>query len=263
MWRCKSGKLSGIFLLLNLFYGSIGVVAADSLKFCEKELEALENSTSDVGKLIERWLALEDKCKGTGFYEYRLSKFYINAGDYVESEIAIDNGLKYETPFKKELLLAKGDIFLHGKKYAKAEKAYRFVTEQFPDWYAGFNYLGFALFAQGRNKEAVGILDKANDLEETADTYRTLTLVHHLLGNHKTAVESLNRAFSMDESVLSDRDPMVAGIRSYAELGNYEISRKLLAILLSRNPEIKSDKEYLKAGLFLRQKMIDAGLVEE
>ena len=55
---------------------------------------------------------------------------------------------------------------------------------------------------------------------ETADTYRTLTLAHHLLDNREKAIESLNRAFLLDEEILADRDPMVAGIRSYAERPN-------------------------------------------
>ena len=56
---------------------------------------------------------------------------------------------------------------------------------------------------------------------------------------------------------------MVAGIRSYAEIGRFDVSRNLLALLLNKKLEIKSDEEYLKAGFFVRQKMIDAGLVVE
>ncbi len=258
-----SAVMSGILLTLILLYGGNGMVAADSLRFCEQELEKLENSTSNADELIKKWTTLENKCRGTGLYEYRLGKFYIAAGDYSKSEKIIENGLKYDTSFNKELLLAKGDIFLHRKEYVKAEKAYRVVTERFPNWYGGFNYLGFALFAQGKNKEAVGFLNKANALEEHPGTYRTLTLAHYLLDNHEQSVEALNRAFSLDELILADRDPMIAGIRSYVELGKYEVSRKLLVMLLSNKPEIKNDQEYLKAGLFLRQKMIDAGLVVE
>jgi len=34
-------------------------------------------------------------------------------------------------------------------------------------------------------------------------------------------------------------------------------------MLLQRNPGIKNDQEYLKAGLFVREKMIKAGLIEK
>ena len=86
-------------------------------------------------------------------------------------------------------------------------------------------------------------MNKANAIQESADTYRTLTLAHYLLDNSELSVDSLNRAFSLDASVAAERDPMVAGIRSYAELGRFDISRKLLAMLLSSDPDMKDDPE--------------------
>ena len=121
--------------------------------------------------------------------------------------------------------------------------------------------MGFALFAQGDNAQAIEQLNQANSLQEDSDSYRTLTLAYYLIGDHEESVESLNRAFSLDESILGDRDPMVAGIRSYADLGKFEISRKLLVMLLERRPELRNDQEYLRAGMYLRAKMIEAGRV--
>ena len=263
MHRRSVETTTGLMLILSAVYGGQSIAAADTLKNCEQEFTHLQTSTTDVTKLTQGWIELGNSCQGTGFYEYRLSKLYINAREYAKATQTIESGLVYGTAFNRELLLAKGDIYLHQKDYATAENAYRVVTTKHPGWYAGFNYLGFALFAQGKHKQAIEILDKANSLMETADTYRTLTLAHHLLDNHEKAVESLNRAFSLDEDILADRDPMVAGIRSYAEIGKFDVSRNLLALLLNRKPEIKSDEEYLKAGFFVRQKMIDAGLIVE
>jgi tetratricopeptide (TPR) repeat protein len=236
---------------------------SEALEFCKQELTRIEKSVADVSERIHKWEALEPQCKGTGLYEYQLAKYYIQIREYKKSEEAIENGMQQKTVYDKELALARGDIYLHQKDYAEAEKVYRMVIKEYPDWYAGYNYLGFSLFAQGKNQEAVTYLDKANKLTETADTYRTLTLTHYLLGNYEKAVESLNRAFSLDESIIGDRDPMVAGVRSYAELGKFEVARNLLAMLLQKRPDIKNDQEFLKAGLFLRQKMIEAGLVAD
>ena len=263
MCRRSLGNLPAIVLVLGVLLHSASVSASEPAENCERAFFHLLSSTSDTGERIERSNALEQLCQGTGLFELRMSEIYIANRDYSNALQIIESGLTYDTSFKKELLLARGNVALHQKDYATAERAYRVVTESFPNWNAGFDYLGFSLFAQGKNEQSIKSLDTANALSESAGTYRTLTLAHYLLGHHERAIESLNRAFSLDEAILADRDPMVAGIRSYAEVGKFEISRKLLAILLSKNPDMKSDEEFLKAGFFVRQKMSDAGLVAE
>lgn len=257
------GRLAALLIVLATLYHDDGFAASETLETCERDFIELRSSTFDVGEQIAKSNALKQQCEGTGLFEVRMSELYIAERNYSKAMQVIERGLTYDNSFNKELLLAKGNVALHQKDYAAAESAYRVVIEGYPNWNTGFDYLGFSVFAQGGNKQAIEYLDKANTLSESAGTYRTLTLAHYLLGHHEQAIESLNRAFSLDEAILADRDPMVAGIRSYAEVGKFDISRKLLAILLSKSPEIKSDEEFLKAGFFVRQKMIDAGLIVE
>jgi tetratricopeptide (TPR) repeat protein len=257
------GKLAALVLILGMLHLNDSFAASESLQTCERAFTEIQSSTANVGEQIEKFRTLEKECQGTGLFEVRVSELYIADRDYSRALQAVERGLTYDTSFNKELLLAKGNIALHQKDYATAESAYRVVTEKYANWNVGFDYLGFSIFAQGRNEQAIEFLDKANVLSESAATYRTLTLAHYLLDNHEQAIDSLNRAFSLDEAILADRDPMVAGIRSYAEVGKFEVSRKLLAILLSRNPEIERDDEFLRAGYFVRQKMVDAGIVSE
>lgn len=246
---------------LQILLGHTDAMEAESVPLCEERLQELMKNTSSADELISSWEALENRCGKNGFYEYNLSKLLISSGHYVKAKNAIVSGLELNSPYDRELMLANGDIFLHQKDYANAESEYRAVVEKYPDWFLAHNYLGFALFAQGDNAQAIKQLNRANSLQEDSDSYRTLTLAYHLIGEHEQSVESLNRAFSLDEAILGDRDPMVAGIRSYAELGKFEVSRKLLAMLLERRPELRSDQEYLKSAMYLRKKMIEAGLV--
>jgi len=263
MNRSSRRLLARVTQILGAFYATSSLAAPESLAICQQTYSELRNRAENVEELIENWIASEADCKGTGFYEYELSELYIRNRDYGKSNEVIEKGLGYKTSFDKELLFARGNVFLHQKDYAAAESAYKVVTEMYPDWNIGFDYLGFTVFAQGQNPRAVEILNRANRLKETADSYRTLTLAHHLLGNHEQAVDSLNRAYSLDEDILADRDPMVAGIRSYADIGKFDVSQQLLALLLNKNPEIRTDNEFLKAGFYLRQKMVDAGLIVE
>ena len=257
----RPSKIFSTLAILQILLGYADAMAADSAPFCEERLQELTKSTSSPDELISSWEALESRCGDNGFYEYHLSKLLISSGHYAKAKNTIASGLELNSPYDKELMLASGDIFLHQKQYANAESEYKAVVEKYPDWYLAYNYLGFALFAQGDNAQAIEQLNQANSLQEDSDSYRTLTLAYYLIGDHEESVESLNRAFSLDESILGDRDPMVAGIRSYADLGKFEISRKLLVMLLERRPELRSDQEYLRAGMYLRAKMIEAGRV--
>ncbi len=252
--------------VLILFSSLVSVVVfaeEQKLRGCKFELENIEKNVTAAAMRIQLWREHEAVCSGTGLYEYQLGKYYIANREYKNAKSILEKGLSFDSGYRKELNLARANIFLHQKNYPLAAKHYRTVTQKFPEWWAGYNYLGFSLFAQGKNKEAVKYLVKSNELSEQADTYRTLTLAYYLLDEHAQAVDSLNRAFSLNEDIVADRDPMVAGIRSYADLGKYDVSRKLLAMLLQKNPSIKNDNEYLRAGFYVKEKMIADGLIEQ
>lgn len=258
-----AAALAGIALVAIQSSNASSGGADSKLEFCEHRMQQLENSGVALSAMIDEWLAVEEQCKGSGFFEYRLSKLHLRAGQYEQSRKAVDQGLSYDTAFVRELELARGDVYLHTKNYARAEVEYQRVADKYPSWFAGHNFLGFALFAQGKNDEAVKHLDKSNSLQESADSYRTLTMAHYLQGDYEKSAESLNRAYSLDESILGDRDPMVAAIRSYTELGKFEVAYGLLGTLLERNPGIRKDRDFLRTGFFLRERMIAAGLVAE
>lgn len=247
-------------LILAVSVANKCIAATEDLAFCQAKFAESQSTASGLGELIETWSAQEDRCQGTGFFEYQMSKLHIAYAEYDKAFAWIERGLQHDTAYNRELSLAKGDIALHQGNYGQAEAHYIEVTAEYPQWFAGFDYLGFSVFAQGRYQQAVDHLNKANSLQESADAYRTLTLAHYMLGNHEQVIDSLNRAYSLNEAILSDRDPMIAGVRSYAEVGRFDLSRDMLALLLREDPNIKSDQEFLHAGYFLRQKMVDAGL---
>ena len=241
------------------------MAAENQVGVCEEKIEAVQVKLGSlpIDDLVNQMLELEERCAGTGLYEYRLSKFYISARDYGKAAAVIARGLEANSSYEKELLVAKGDISLHQRNYQEAASKYLSVVEGFPDWYAGHDKLGFALFAQGQNDKAIASLNRAVELHETPGSYRTMVLAYYLTSQFEASTEALDRAYSLDEAILADRDPMVAAIRSYAELGKYQVSYGLLAALLKENPAIREDQEYIKAGLFLREKMIAAGHVVE
>jgi len=233
----------------------------DMVKNIENEIMRLEKSNEKISSKIATWESLKDKYKGTGLYEYELSKLYIDAHDYAMSRAAIEEGLKYKTEYVKGLWLAYGDTYLKEGSYAEAEDKYLKAVNADPSWFEGYHKLGFVQFIQGRYEKAIRNFLEANKLYEQSKTYNYLCLSYYSLGNYQKAIAALDRAFQLDQSVVGDRDAMIIGARSYAEIGKFDISKKLLAMLLNKRPELIEDKEFIKAGLFLRQKMIAAGVL--
>lgn len=233
------------------------------LKFCEKEVNAIRASEEELPVKIQVLESFKSQCAGTGLYEYELSKLYLEARDYKKSLASIDEGLKLATILKKELLLAQGDVYLHQKKYSTSETIYLQVVKSYPDWYAGYQALGFSLLAQGKYEQAIVRLVESSQKLEEAKTFSYLTLAYYSLGQHEHAVNALNKAFQLDQTIVGDRDLMLAGSRSYADLGKFEVAKNLLGMLLKNKPSVREDPEFIKTGLYLRKKMIDAGLILE
>ena len=239
-----------------LFATVAGVQAAQADDRCRAEIAA-------VAEAADALSGVSEACRQHPYYHYLAGKAHIRAKRYDAARAAFDAGLAAPGAFEKALKLAVADIALHQRDYRRAASAYRAVTAEFPDWHVGFEYLGFALFALNDLDEARMALERSIRLQESADAYRTLTLVYYSQGEYEKSIDALNRGFSLNENLLDDRDFMVAGVRSYTELGRFDIARGLLAAMLKQNRALKQDPEFLRAGHYLRKKMVEKGVLKE
>ena len=254
--------LTKIVAFMAVFLMVDNVQANENMQYCMNEIVTVENNNENVENKIAYLKSLRAKCAGTGLYEYNLGKLYIETRAYDEAMSAFENGLKFSSEYEKELYLSLGDVYLHQHNYPSAEKHYRNVVKKYPAWYGGYHYLGFSLFAQAEYEKAVGSLEKANHLHERWITYRHLVLCYSSLGLYEKSVEALKSSFKLNITVATDRDAMIAGSRSYAELSRFKLSMRTLTLLMSKKPEIIDDEEFIKAGLFLQEKMTLAGLTQ-
>lgn len=259
----NSLRLLKCYLLILLGFGVAPVMSVEGKINCEIELQEILHKDVSETKKISSWLAKEESCSGSGYYEYHLSKLYISVREYDEASYWIKKGLSLKTEYSKFLSLAVGDLNLHQKNYNEAIKAYERTIEKYPSWYVGYSNMGFALMASGRPGDALPHFEKAISLGGDFNTYRDATLAYYLVGKHEESIAALNSAYNLNNGILRDRDPMIAGIRSYAELGRFELAKKMLALLLHYRPELKEDTEYLKTGHFVKQKMVEAGVLDD
>jgi tetratricopeptide (TPR) repeat protein len=246
-----------LLIFVFMFTLQVSQASANNLKLekCQESYEELTNlDSNDLNAQIRFWTSISVSCRGTGLYEYILGKLYINTEEYEKALLEFDRGLEYKSPYMKELSLGVGDTYLAQKKYSESSKIYEEVTKQYPDWWAGYSYLGLAQLGLGDYKKASINLEIANSHMEQASTFRNLGLAYFYQKQFKKSYESIDRAFSLDEKILADRDAMLAAARSQIELGNYQLAKTLLKILLSKNSDLQNDNEFIRAVLYLKEK---------
>lgn len=217
--------------------------------------ELVAMSGQGIRPQIEWWQSQEPICRGTGLYEYMLGKLYIRAKQYDSATTAFESGIHLNSVFQKELELALGDAELGQGRRGKALEVYRQLVQKYPDWSWGHHAVGLVLWMEGKPEEAIASLVRAVELNETAASFRILAMAYYSTGEYAKSIEAVNYAFSLDNAIAGDRDPMIAAIRSYTELGRYDMARNFLAMLLREQPSMREDEEFLKAGFYLSQKM--------
>ncbi len=250
-------------LFLIFLFSCVDGVAGERTDKCEDKLGEITQSSDETSEKIDRWTGISETCAGTGFYEYQLAKLHIRNRDYRAADTVLSKSEGFPPPYDQYSALAKGDALLHQKNYESAEAKYRKVVDAYPEWSNGYSNLGFTQFALGRYQEAVVNLEKSISIQPSAIAHRDAALAYYSLNEYESAAAALNSAYSLNNDIVSDRDAMIVGVRSFAELGKFEVAKNLLAMLLQARPGMKEDNEFLKAGLFLRQKLIEAGRVVE
>lgn len=237
----------------------VGLVIATSPGQSQERECLTDLDQLSVSQLEER----DTVCPNKGEILYFLGKAKLREKDFEAASEYFVRGLENPGIAEAELRLALGDVELTRGDYALAATIYEKVADDYPDWELALDYLGFALFATGDYERAKIHLRQSIGIRESAASYRTLTLVEYSLGDWEAAIDALNRGYSLDDQLLADRDFMVAGVRSYTEIARYDVARSLLALLLDARPEMRDDEEFVRAGFYLRERMLQDGLISE
>ena len=115
--------------------------------------------------------------------------------------------------------------------------------------------MGIVKLIKKEFKQSIDLLNKSNQLQATALSYRNLTIAYHQSGDHANTVKSINSAFEINSNIQSDRDAMMAGAVSYAKLGKYKVADGLLGMLLKARPEVQNDEQFIKTASFVSRKL--------
>ena len=246
-----------ILTILFFTFFVVGSATALAKNTCEKEWDEVlsSKSMSSIESKIEYWKRKSKDCGKTGIYEFRMGHLYTASGKLSKAESALNKGLSYKTEYKKELLSGLADLHLKKRDWKSAESKYKSIIAEYPQWYNGYQGLGTVKLIKKDFKQSIDLLNKSNQLQATALSYRHLTIAYHQIGDHANTVKSINSAFKINSNIQSDRDAMMAGAVSYAKLGKYKVSDGLLGMLLKARPEVQNDEQFITVASFISRKL--------
>jgi tetratricopeptide (TPR) repeat protein len=249
-----------IFTFLTILISTVSASISLADSFCEDFIQRFPETVENPKQAIRDLLVIKDKCVNSGIFELELGRLYLINKDYENAKEQFSKGLKNATGYEKELELSVGNILMSQADYDGAISVYSKVIEKYPDFYLPYLHMGLCYLGLGKYIDSISNYNKSITLNPTYEAYANISLSYFSTKNCQEALKSIDSAMSIDqERLLRDRDPMLVAVRCYADDGKFEVSRNLLAILLRNDSEIKHDKEFIKAGLYLRDKMRNSG----
>lgn len=256
-------KLVLIFIYLNF---SMGLVMADVSEEC---LEIWNNINFDSKNIapeqkLNIWKKNKVRCSEEGLYEYGVARFLAQFNRYDEAKVVIKNLLVTKSKFEKEYQLLSADIDFNiaassentsQTKWQQVKDNYVNLKSNYPEWYGGYAGLGNLEMGLGNYQQAKDILIKANKLQQSAVAYRALTIIENKNQDYTSAINNADIAYQLDNSLLMDKDFVLAMSNAYMHLGKNKVGLNLLEMLIRKNEKAKNDPEVLSLGKYLYLKV--------
>lgn len=258
------------YLSLLLIFFSLAVNAAADEAYCKKEWNKIVNSQVPFETALNKWLAKEDKCSGSGFYEKKLITLYIKLKKFKEARLIAKNAVKNKLPNKHDFQLKYFDtIFFEyveknetdTQKWKKLEKNYSnyFVLKKFIP-YIRVSDININL---GNYQKAKKVAEDGLKVSQEWGLHRNIMLANYNLKNYSEVPYNFKSALELYKPLISNKNLMIPLARSYIELKNWVYARNTLINLRKAVPEIEFDQDYIDAALLLKKRMEEAGVIKQ
>jgi tetratricopeptide (TPR) repeat protein len=222
----------------------------------------LQSPTPDYAQLLRTWQQMHDECTGTAVYEVRLASIYLMQKQHAEAQKvlrSIDKAAPKYAPLLESTRL-QADVASATASQDPATADIRRFSPRFesllanaPSWYVAHEQVATFRLMSGEPRRAIEAAERAIELEPASWwSYRTMAIAYSELGEHKIAVAMGDRAHAIHSAVSADADLMLALARSYASLGNRQMSETLLGLLFKYRPEVRQTSQYRDTLVFIR-----------
>lgn len=205
------------------------------------------------------WAKLESKCADKSEFRMRMVMLHLDNNDFASARKDAQ-GIQIGSKERRhaDLLIGYGDQWAlvndpRKVDYKLFEKKYQQLTEDFPDWYIGFESLAqFSLYAQDFISAERASL-RATYLAPDSNAYSMLAVSSYLTGKYEQAVNAGNRALEIDPSLNADLNLMLRLSASYYAMHRANAAKDVLARLVKANPDAESSPAYRQVDSMLNQ----------
>lgn len=207
-------------------------------------------------EILSEWLKLENDCKGTGVYEFRLSSTYNLLGnrekakEITEQALLLDNSYLYLNASSKlnyqfmDLLESKSSDV---KEYERIERGFYEISKDYSEWATIYEMLSGVQLVMGKVDLAIANAKKALEMDDASwPALRVLVIGYSEKGLHQQSQPLIVKAIKLNELLLADSEFMIMAALTYLSLNEVDTAKSVLAALLEREPEIRSDERFIK-----------------
>jgi len=236
------------FLLLALLLPVAASAAPRQLvDECDVKTLAIQESFDLVVDKLRQTEELQKVCISTGVFEARSALLYADARRLKKAEVLIAAAEQFSPRYDKEVLVAKMSLAVPQGQKELALRLGEEVTRRYPEWPDGYHAFAMAHFWHADFKSSIAMLDRANEIAESAKGHRLLAIMNHLEENHQEAVNALERAISIDANAILDASAVAAASLSLLELDRREEGWSLLERYASLDPGAEAKYDYNRA----------------
>ncbi len=263
-------KKVGIILL------SLCLVAesASALEACEKQWEQLYSKYSNApveahfNELYEMWKEKADSCGGSDYFELQKGWLETQIVEFDLAESTFENGRKKAQSYLPEIELGLANLPFQRATRTSANVDERLLLEgekkllafidKYPKRADGYGMLAGVFLVKGEFNLVVEYSEKAIQYAAEPFAMRNGAIAYYQLENDKKTIEFGTKAIEMAPVLKSDTDLMLSLAHAYANLNNFELSLKVLTMLVDSNKEAKATDKFQSSLAEIRKQYVES-----
>ena len=245
------------------------IAAAANIDHCKQEWKSIINSNITVNEAINKWKEQKQECSGSGFYERNLIQLYINSKNYESARLEAKNSIEKQLPGRSAFKIMYLDTLFF--EYIERGENNRKKWEELETQYSKYLYSNLSLayirvsdinINLGNYKKAKRIAMEGINLSPEWGLYRNIMLANYNLKKYSEVPYNFKSAYTLNKKLIGNKNLMLTLSRSYIELEEWMPARNTLINLRKAVPKIEFDQDYIDTALLLKQRMVEAGVIE-
>jgi tetratricopeptide (TPR) repeat protein len=246
----------GLALPILLMSSAPAATPNAALVECQRAWQDVADQPAGSDAVLAAWKGNEARCKGTGIYEVGLASILTDRNEFDLARQVLQTSTIPENYKKQAEVVAVTIDYLQAVGTGDRARLDHFeenastFAKANPDAIAVLGMLGHTRVIQQKYALAIAPLESViQSGNGNLGDHRNLTLAYANSGQYQSALELLDKTYSMSTEVTSDAEFMYAAALAYAASGKVDSAKAMLTLILNKNPELKDDPRFQQTVL--------------